>query len=143
MPQRAKLRRLAFIDLPSWSRGSRPLSLGSTRESLGRLHYNLGVAPVAAKGTTQDYLAHSSAIPVQMMALKGVSSRVVKDSRGNMTPARNMRYLARLRRAGAGSTRIRPSIRLTSAPARVCFSLGFGRRPEGFCASARSNADSK
>jgi hypothetical protein len=29
MTQRAKLRRLAFIDLPSWSRGSRPYVLGS------------------------------------------------------------------------------------------------------------------
>jgi hypothetical protein len=29
MTQRAKLRRLAFIDFPSWSRGSRPYILGS------------------------------------------------------------------------------------------------------------------
>jgi hypothetical protein len=28
------------------------------RSPLGRLLYNLGVAPVDAKGTTQDYLAH-------------------------------------------------------------------------------------
>jgi hypothetical protein len=27
MTQRAKLRRLAFIDFPSWSRGSRPYNL--------------------------------------------------------------------------------------------------------------------
>src|SRR3974390_2533122 len=32
MTQRAKLRRLAFIDLPSWSRGSRPYSLDSRRQ---------------------------------------------------------------------------------------------------------------
>jgi hypothetical protein len=37
---------------------------------LGRLHYNLGAAPVAAKGTTRDYLTHVSAIPVQIMAVK-------------------------------------------------------------------------
>src|SRR5260370_17482046 len=85
MTQRAKLRRLAFIELSSWSRGSRPYSLGSvlragTRQSLGQLHYNLGAAPVAAKGTKQDYLAHLSGIPVQMMALKPVFSGVVKAS---------------------------------------------------------------
>src|ERR1700712_2178969 len=72
--QRAKLRRLAFIDLPSWSRGSRPYVLGSLLGQArgnpsGQLHYNLGVAPVAAKGTNQDYLAHPSAIPGQIMAL--------------------------------------------------------------------------
>ena len=42
--------------------------LGWRAESLGRLHYNLGAAPVDAKGTTWDYLAHPSAIPVQIMA---------------------------------------------------------------------------
>src|SRR5437016_2618191 len=64
--QRAKLRRLAFIDLPSWSRGSRPYVLGAgTREALGRLHYNLGAAPVDAKGTAQDYLAHLRAVAAQ------------------------------------------------------------------------------
>src|SRR5260370_41291892 len=83
MTQRAKLRRLAFIELPSWSRGSRPYSLGSVlragmRESLGRLRYNLGAAPVAAKGTTQDYLTHLSGIPVQIMALKPAFSGVVR-----------------------------------------------------------------
>ena len=31
--------------------------------TLWRLHHNLGVAPVAAKGTRQDYLAYLSAIP--------------------------------------------------------------------------------
>src|SRR3984957_11878460 len=79
MTQRAKLRRLAFIDLPSWSRGSRPYVLGScpwagARESLVGLQYNLGAAPVHAKGTTWDYLAHPSAIPVQIMALNPVVS---------------------------------------------------------------------
>ena len=51
-------------------------------------------------------------------------------------------FRPRRRRGGAGSMRIRPPIRLTSAPARVCFSLGSG------CAAAvsraaRSNAASK
>jgi hypothetical protein len=81
---------LAFIDLPSWSRGSRPFSLASILGSILRSHkgssrataYNLGVAPVAAKGTTQDYLTHLSAIPVQIMAHKSVFSRVVKVSGG-------------------------------------------------------------
>jgi hypothetical protein len=36
---------------------------------------------VDAKGTTQDYLTHPSAIPVQMMALKPVFSEVVKAAR--------------------------------------------------------------
>src|ERR1700704_539370 len=76
--QRAKLRRLAFIDLPSWSRGSRPYVLGSRwadmRESPWPTVYNLGVTPVAAKGTMQDYLAHSSTIPVQIMAAQPVFS---------------------------------------------------------------------
>src|SRR4051794_20971908 len=40
--------------------------------------YNLGAAPVAAKGTTQDYLTYLSAIPAQIMALKWVFSGVVK-----------------------------------------------------------------
>ena len=40
--------------------------------------YNLGAAPVAAKGTTQDYLAYLSAIPAQIMALGWVFSGVVK-----------------------------------------------------------------
>jgi hypothetical protein len=48
--------------------GSAPL--GRQEKFLGRLHYNLGAAPVAAKGTTQDYLTHVSAIPVQIMAVK-------------------------------------------------------------------------
>jgi hypothetical protein len=46
--------------------------LGWREESLGRLHYNLGAAPVYAKGTRQDYLTHPSAIPAQMMALEWV-----------------------------------------------------------------------
>jgi hypothetical protein len=37
--------------------------VGRHQESLGRLHYNLGAAPVAAKGTMEDNLAHLSAIP--------------------------------------------------------------------------------
>src|SRR3954453_11903862 len=70
MTQRAKLRRLAFIDLPSWSRGSRPYVLwAGRRQCLGGLQYNLGAAPVDAKGTTWDYLAHPSGLPVQIMAL--------------------------------------------------------------------------
>jgi len=36
---------------------------------------NLGAGNVAAKGTTQDYLAYLSAIPVQIMALEWVFSR--------------------------------------------------------------------
>src|SRR6266568_7311179 len=75
MTQRAKFRRLAFIDLPSWSRGSRPLVLGSI--PLGRHEgvppvtaHNLGGARVNAKGTTQDYLTHPIPIPGQMMAQK-------------------------------------------------------------------------
>jgi hypothetical protein len=40
--------------------------------------YNLGAAPVAAKGTTQDYLVYLSAIPAQIMALGWVFSGVVK-----------------------------------------------------------------
>ena len=56
------------------------MSLGSAREFLGPLHYNLGVAPVDAKGTTQDYLTHPSAIPAQMMALEWVFPGVVKAS---------------------------------------------------------------
>jgi hypothetical protein len=64
------------------------LSLAVDQASYGRvptrlLHnlldcYNLGVASVAAKGTTQDYLTHSSTIPVQIMALGPVFLRVVK-----------------------------------------------------------------
>ena len=59
------------------------MSLGSvleagTREALGPLHYNLGVAPVDAKGTRQDYLTHVSRIPAQIMAVKPVFSEVVK-----------------------------------------------------------------
>jgi hypothetical protein len=39
---------------------------------------NLGVARVDAKGTSQDYLAHPSAIPGQIMALNPVFFGVVK-----------------------------------------------------------------
>src|SRR4029078_11487286 len=79
MTQRAKLRRLAFIDLPSWSRGSRPYVLGSKPlGSQARIPrstaYNLGGVRVDAKGTTQDYLTHPSAIPGQIMALNPVFS---------------------------------------------------------------------
>jgi hypothetical protein len=82
MTQRAKLRRLAFIDLPSWSRGSRPGPSGVTFGCyLGKLEkipkessrldaYNLGAARVAAKGTRWDYLAHLRAIPAEIMALE-------------------------------------------------------------------------
>jgi hypothetical protein len=54
------------------------MSLAGGSYALGRLLYNLGVALVNAKGTTQDYLAHPSLIPVQMMAVKAVFSEVVK-----------------------------------------------------------------
>src|SRR3954466_15738344 len=84
MTQRAKLRRLAFIDLPSWSRGSRPdpwvvILVSYFGSSFGQYEeipkesslldgYNLGAAPVAAKGTRWDYLAHLRAIPAEIMA---------------------------------------------------------------------------
>src|SRR5262245_19384505 len=69
MTQRAKLRRLAFIDLPSWSRGSRPLSLvvtleyslGSEARIPGPLHPNLGGARVNATRTKNDYVTHLKA----------------------------------------------------------------------------------
>src|ERR1700746_3071116 len=72
MTQRAKLRRLAFIDLPSWSRGSRPSILRTypwvtAPGSHGRPYSNLSAARLAAKGTTQDYLTHPSPIPAQKM----------------------------------------------------------------------------
>lgn len=59
------------------------MSLGSvleagTRESPGPLHTNLGVAPVDAKGTRQDYLTHVSRIPAEIMVVKPVFSEVVK-----------------------------------------------------------------
>src|SRR5262249_7513679 len=61
-------------DLPSWSRGSRPLSLavalfwqrGENPRSTAAP--NLGVARVNAKGTPRDYLTHLNPIPVQKMA---------------------------------------------------------------------------
>jgi hypothetical protein len=52
-----------FGSLSGWRRGNPP-----------RLLYNLGVTPVDAKGTRQDYLAHPSAIPVQIMTFKPVFS---------------------------------------------------------------------
>ena len=45
-------------------------SLGSEARIPGPLHHNLGGARVDAKGTTQDYLTHPSAIPGQIMAQK-------------------------------------------------------------------------
>src|ERR1700722_10017557 len=121
--------------------------------------YNLGVAPVDAKGTTQDYLqdylAHPSAIPVQIMALRPVFSGVVKPPDRIKTVYAGLRqcrpvlavsysviaHSGRRRRGGAGSTRIRPRARLTSAPARVCLSCG--ARPTGFSRTARSKAPSR
>src|ERR1700730_13662267 len=150
MTQRAKLRRLAFIDLPSWSRGSRPFVLGQaggipqSAALQSRLLYNLSVAPVDAKGTTQDYLTHLRAIPVQIMAAKRLFFEGVKVQRTDAITIATLLFgsqPALRRRGGAGSMRIRPSIRLTSAPARVCFSLG--RRPAACSATAPSNADSK
>ena len=41
------------------------------RESIWSLPYNLGAAPIDAKGTAQDYLTHPSPIPVQIMARIG------------------------------------------------------------------------
>src|SRR5262249_30983354 len=87
MTQRAKLRRLAFIDFPSWSRESRPLSFRTypwvaTRESPPRPHCNLGAARLAAKGTTPDYLAHPETIPVQKMKIEAAFSEVVKTPGG-------------------------------------------------------------
>jgi hypothetical protein len=53
--------------------------LGLARgKTSGPLYYNLGVAPVDAKGTTQDYLTHPSPIPAQIMAANPVFSEVVK-----------------------------------------------------------------
>jgi hypothetical protein len=84
---------LAFIDLPSWSRGSRPYFLGQAflgqargnpqRIPSSRLPSNLGAALVAAKGTTWDYFAYLSAIPAQIMALAGVFSGVVKTAKAD------------------------------------------------------------
>ena len=59
------------------------MSLGSVLEAgtwriPGPLHYNLGAAPVDAKGTRQDYLTHVSRIPAQIMAVKPVFFEVVK-----------------------------------------------------------------
>ena len=59
------------------------MSLGSvleagTWEVPGPLHTNLGVAPVYAKGTRQDYLTHVSQFPAEIMAVKPVFSEVVK-----------------------------------------------------------------
>src|SRR5215470_4691 len=91
MTQRAKLRRLAFIDFPSWSRGSRPYRpsrtypLVATRESPPRPHCNLGAARLAAKGTTTDYLAHPGTIPVQKMMRETAFSEVVKTLQGMRT----------------------------------------------------------
>src|SRR5271154_7312811 len=86
MTQRAKLRRLAFIDFPSWSRGSRPYVLRTypwvTTSNPPVDHIsNLGAARLAAKGTTQDYLTYFSAIPVQIMAPKPPFTAVVKGHR--------------------------------------------------------------
>src|SRR5262249_13527809 len=89
MTQRAKLRRLAFIDLPSWSRGSRPFILRTypwvaTRKSHGRPYCNLGAARLAAKGTTSDYLTHPNPIPAQKMALeRGFFAKAVKTAGGH------------------------------------------------------------
>jgi hypothetical protein len=48
------------------------------RESPARPLFNLSATLVDAKGTTQDYLAHFDAIPVQIMALEPVFPGVVK-----------------------------------------------------------------
>src|SRR4051794_18161393 len=111
------------------------------------LQYNLGAARVDAKGTAWDYLAHPRAIPVQIMASHGWSFEVVKaphadqaDVVGNSGPAQRER-----RRVGAGSTQIRPSIKLTSAPASVCLSFLslFGPRRAACAAEVPSSAASK
>src|ERR1700710_2564387 len=64
-------------------RGSRPYVLGSAGRNPARnpsrpAGCNLGAAPVDAKGTAQDYLAHLSRIPVQIMAAKRLFPAVVK-----------------------------------------------------------------
>ena len=46
-----------------------PASSGENPQSTA---YNLGGARVDAKGTTEDYLTHPSAIPGQIMALNPV-----------------------------------------------------------------------
>ena len=51
----------------------------SARESLKTTaRYNLGAGTLAAKGTTWDYLAYLSALPVQIMASESVFGEVVK-----------------------------------------------------------------
>src|ERR1700758_4306012 len=98
MTQRAKLRRLAFIDFPSWSRESRPLSLWTyplvaTRESPPRPHCNLGAARLDAKGTTPDYLTHPGTIPPQKNMEETAFSEVVKIRQG-MTMAAPVLFAA-------------------------------------------------
>src|ERR1700675_1872242 len=64
MTHRAKLRRLAFIDLPSWSRGSRPYSLDSvlgagTRESLGSATLQSRCRPCRCQGNQMGLFSPS------------------------------------------------------------------------------------
>jgi len=55
---------LAFIELPSWLRGSRPYVLEARTDEIHegihqrRLVCNLGAGPIDAKGTAWDYLTH-------------------------------------------------------------------------------------
>lgn len=51
--------------------------------------FNLGVAAVAAKGTTQDYLTYSEAISVRMMTMERVSFGVIKNIGGIKRAADN------------------------------------------------------
>src|SRR3569833_2231678 len=115
MTQRAKLRRLAFIDFPSWSRGSRPsvlwtlwtLSLGCHEGIPWSPSRNLGANSINAKGTRQDYLARPSLIPAKKLATE---SRVVAGGYGaaKRAPAGLEGHFCRERRAGAGVMRISP-----------------------------------
>src|SRR5260221_14765950 len=111
MTQRAKLRRLAFIGLPSWSRGSRPHSLGSfigqaPRKPSGSAALQSRCRPGRCQGNHADYLTHVSAIPVQIMAVKPAFSGVVKTPKrfaAVFEPA-SSRTAARRRRLDTNST---------------------------------------
>ena len=82
-------------------------SLASEAENPRSTAHNLGGARVDAKGTTQDYLTHPSAIPGQKMALNHGFSGVVKTPRRIMQGYRDIGAVSHAflrRRGGAGST---------------------------------------
>jgi hypothetical protein len=89
---------LAFIDFPSWSRGSRPYSL-VRRERIPQAsaRFNLSAGTLAAKGTTWDYLTYLSAFPVQIMASEWVFGGVVKAEKAGFA------NLSRLNAPGGGA----------------------------------------